>query len=217
MSARLGIDEDPVEPAQGTLGHLLYANPQKVRVQEREWLGLIQAVAASDQAALYTLYARTHRIVFTSILRIVKVRETAEELTVDVFHDVWRRAGSYDASGGTVVGWIMNQARSRAIDRLRFEQRQKRTNPFPGDGLVDSVDHGSEELLDAQAQARRLREALAGLNADEREALETAYFSEYTYLETAERLNVPLGTVKTRIRSALTKMRQIMAPTRENS
>jgi DNA-directed RNA polymerase specialized sigma24 family protein len=67
-----------------------------------------------------------HRIVFTLIMRLTANRETAEELTIDVFHDVWRRAWRYDSAIGTVLGWIMNQARSRAIDRLRSESRKKR-------------------------------------------------------------------------------------------
>jgi RNA polymerase sigma-70 factor (ECF subfamily) len=210
MAATPGADEEPAKPAPRTLGDLLYVNLGRVRVEERVWRGLLEAVAAGDQAALYALYARTHRIVFTSILRIVKLRETAEELTVDVFHDVWRRAGSYEASSGTVVGWIMNQARSRAIDRLRFETRKKRTNPYPEEGQGDEAIHSSEALVDAQTQARVLSEALVALTSGEREAIETAYFSECTYVEVAERLKVPLGTVKTRIRSALAKMRQIM-------
>ena len=74
------------------------------------------------------LYEMAHRVVFTLIMRITANRETAEELTVDVFHDVWRRASRYDAANGTVLGWIMNQARSRAIDRLRFESRKKRSH-----------------------------------------------------------------------------------------
>ena len=74
------------------------------------------------------IYTQTHRIVFTLIMRIVSNRETAEELTVNVFYDVWRRASGYDPAGGSVIGWILNQARSRAIDRLRFEQRKKRVN-----------------------------------------------------------------------------------------
>lgn len=204
-------DKDRTEPVPGTLGGLLYANPDRVRVQEREWVGLLQAVARRDQAALNTLYARLHRIVFTSIVRIVKTREMAEELTVDVFYDLWRRADRYDPAGGTVVGWIMNQARSRAIDRLRFEQRKKRTNPYPETESAETLTPGSEELIAAQAQAHLLKEALVTLTSGEREAIETAYFSEYTYAEAAKRLNLPPGTVKTRIRSALVKLRQAMA------
>src|SRR3546814_13011070 len=87
---------------------------------------LVQSMAAGDQLALHALYERAHRPVFTLIMRITANRETAEELTIDVFHDVWRRASRYDPANGTVLGWVMNQARSRAIARLRFESRKKR-------------------------------------------------------------------------------------------
>ena len=177
---------------------------------EVEWVGLVNAVAAGDQFALRTLYGRLHRIVYTTILRITKSRETAEELTVDVFHEVWRRASTYEASSGTVVGWIMNQARTRAIDRLRFEGRQKRTNPHTQDpGGAEEVQSATETLLAAE-QATLVRQALVALNAHERQAIETAFFSECTYLETANRLDQPIGTIKTRIRSGLAKLRQTL-------
>src|SRR3546814_5426107 len=83
-------------------------------------------------------------------MRITANRETAEELTIDVFHDVWRRASGYDAANGTVLGWIMNQARSRAIDRLRFENRKKRSHDGsvqpPAEALVDPRDRRSTRL-----------------------------------------------------------------------
>jgi len=97
-------------------------------MSEKDWVSLVRSIAGGDQGALRTIYEQTHRIVFTLMVRITKNRETAEEVTVDVFHDVWRRASTYDPSNGPVIGWIMNQARSRAIDRLRFEQRKKRVN-----------------------------------------------------------------------------------------
>src|SRR3546814_18963200 len=89
---------------------------------------LVQSSAAGDQLALHALYERAHRPVFTVIMRITANRETAEELTFDVFHDVLRRASRYDPANGTVLGWVMNHARSRAIDRLRFESRTKRSH-----------------------------------------------------------------------------------------
>jgi RNA polymerase sigma-70 factor (ECF subfamily) len=85
---------------------------------------MVEAIAKGDQRALHALYERAHRIVFTVIMRITNDRATAEELTIDVFHDVWRRAPTYDAADGTVVAWIMNQARSRALDRVRLEPRE---------------------------------------------------------------------------------------------
>jgi len=205
------VPSDTNEPASdatgGTLGDLLYADKDKLRVSEGEWLGLIQAIARGDQLALHALYERANRPVFTLIMRITNNRLTAEELTLDVFHDVWRRAAGFDTTAGSVLGWIMNQARSRAIDRVRFEQRKKRVNPHP-DTVSPTID--PEEVTDAREQDR-LHEALAMLSQGERQAIESAFFSDLTYAEVAIRLSEPLGTIKTRIRSGLAKLRQELA------
>ncbi len=193
------------------LGHLLYADQARTPVSEKDWVVLVQCISAGDQLALHALYERTHRIVFTLIVRIVNNRETAEEVTLDVFHDVWRRAGTYDAAGGSVVGWIMNQARSRAIDRVRFEQRKKRVNPSADNPLPSTPGRDPREEFDVREQGRLLRDALKVLTPEERRTIETAFFSEMTYDEVAAALNQPLGTVKTRIRSGLGKLRQALA------
>jgi len=197
-------------PNPKTLGDILFADKSKVRLSEDEWLRLIRAVAGGDQRALHSIYEQTHRIVFTLIVRITANRETAEEVTLDVFHDVWRKAATYDPANGSVVGWIMNQARSRAIDRLRFDQRKKRVNTYPQSlpATTDMVDPQQTFLF--VEQSRLLRDALEVLSPEERNAIETAFFSEYTYEETARKLNQPLGTVKTRIRSGLGKLRQAL-------
>jgi len=202
------LEQSQASPA--TLGDVLYADKSKPRVPESDWLALVHAIAARDPRALHALYQRTHRIVFTLIMRITRNRETAEELTVDVFHDVWRRAGGYDPANGTVVGWVMNQARSRAIDRIRLEQRKKRVNPNPGDPAEEDSCCGPHESLELQQEARRVRDALALLTAHERRAIETAYFAELTYVEAAARLGEPVGTIKTRIRSGLVKLRRAL-------
>lgn len=188
-----------------TLGDLLYADRQKRRVSEEEWVALVRSIATGDQTALRALYERAHRIVFTLTLRISGDRSTAEELMIDVFHDVWRRAATYDPQNGPVIGWMMNQARSRAIDRLRYEQRKKRVAPAAGATLTEAVTESTAESLDDQ---RKLVSGLDTLTADERQAIETAFFAELTYAETAKRLNQPLGTIKTRIRSGLEKLRR---------
>jgi RNA polymerase sigma-70 factor (ECF subfamily) len=190
---------------------LLYADKAKTRIPEQEWVALIRAIAAGDQLALRALYERTHRLVYTLTLRITNSRETAEELTLDVFHDVWRRASHYDAAGGSVLGWIMNQARSRAIDKLRFEQRKKRVDPHAGAPLTATSADDSDDALDLRQQGERLREVLTVLTPDERQVIEIAFFSELSHAEVATQLNQPLGTVKTRIRSALAKLRQALA------
>ena len=192
-----------------TLGDLLYAGPRTPPL-ESDWVALVRAAQCGDERALHALYDRTHRLVFTLVVRITSNRETAEEVTLDVFHGVWRRAADYDPANGTVLGWIMNQARSRAIDRLRLEQRKKRTNPGAEDPLpsADVVEpSATAEFREVQAA---LQKALRLLSVDERQAIETAYFGEMTHAEAAARLNAPLGTVKTRIRSAVAKLRKTL-------
>jgi RNA polymerase sigma-70 factor, ECF subfamily len=200
----------PSEPPDATLGAVLYPRNGQSRVPEADWVRLLEAVGAGDPLALRELYERSHRLVFTLIMRITRNRETAEELTLDVFHDIWRRASQYDSQGGTVLGWIMNQARSRAIDRLRYERRKKRVDPFPTEASSQQPAASSEERCESDEQGRVLRNALTSLTPDEREAIETAFFAELTHSEVASRLNQPLGTIKTRIRSGFAKLRQLL-------
>ena len=183
------LEQTHTRPA--TLGDVLYAK-SKAPVPEQDWATLVQSIAAGDQLALHSLYEMAHRLVFTLIMRIMANRETVEELTIDVFHNIWRRASRYDPANGTVLGWIMNQARSRASDRLSFESQKKR----------------SRHEIEESEQGESLRAALAALTPDERQALEMTFFAGLTYAEAAARLNQPLGTIKTRSRSGLHKLGQ---------
>jgi RNA polymerase sigma-70 factor, ECF subfamily len=199
---------EAAQKSPATLGDVLYAK-SKPPVSEQDWAALVQAIAVGDQLALHALYERAHRVVFTLIVRITANRETAEELTVDVFHDVWRRASGYDAANGTVLGWIMNQARSRAIDRLRFDSRKKRSQ---GDGVQPPAEVAADprDVIELRQQGESLRAALAALTPGERQAIETTFFAGLTHAEAATRLNQPLGTIKTRIRSGLHKLRDTL-------
>ena len=192
-----------------TLGDVLYARSGDPE-PEQEWATLVRAIAGGDQLALHALYERAHRIVFTLMLRITANRETAEELTIDVFHDVWRRAPNFDAANRTVLGWIMNQARSRAIDRLRFESRKKRSDGGGDMQPLAEVAADPRDVLELREQEASLRAALATLTSDERRAIETTFFAGLTHAEAAVQLNQPLGTVKTRIRSGLHKLRRAL-------
>lgn len=213
MAARFPIVNGPnherreIGPA-GTLGDLLYADPAKPRASEREWRELVEAIAAGDQLALRALYDRTHRLVFTLTMRILGNHASAEEVTLDVFHDIWRRASAYDGTGGSVLGWVMNQARSRAIDRLRFEGRKKRNHSAVADPQTQAMT--TEVAAEGPEEAHVLQQAMKALTPDERQAIEAAYFSELTYVEVAARLDQPLGTIKTRIRSGLGKLRRAL-------
>lgn len=193
-----------------TLGDVLHAKSNAL-VPEQDWVAIVQSIAEGDQLALHALYERAHRIVFTLMVRMTSNPETAEELTIDVFHDVWRHASRYSAANGTVLAWLMNQARSRALDRLRFETRKKRSPdcdlPSPAEAAADPSD-----IVALREQGEALRAAIiATLTPDERAAIETTFFAGLTHAEAAVRLNQPLGTIKTRIRSALHKLRQALA------
>jgi RNA polymerase sigma-70 factor, ECF subfamily len=200
-------NENRRDGAIGTLGDLLYADRSKSLVPESEWVELVQSVAAGDQLALRALYERTHRLVFTLTMRITGHRQTAEELTLDVFHAVWSRASRYDPQNGSVLGWIMNQARSRAIDRVRYEHRKKRLAPIHDSPSIVSA-NDPQAATELHAETRRLEIALAALTPEERRAIETAYFSGLTYAEAAIQLHEPLGTIKSRIRSGIDKLRR---------
>jgi RNA polymerase sigma-70 factor (ECF subfamily) len=207
---------DPPPPSKpdcqaGTLGDLLYADKAKAPIPETDWVELVRSIGAGDQLALRALYERSHRLVFTLMVRITNDRESAEELTADVFHDVWRRASAYDPARGSVVGWIMNQARSRAIDRVRFDQQRKRVHPQRDNPIPLPAANDPHEYCDLKEQGRILRQALTVLTPAEREVIETAFFSELTYGEVAARLNQPVGTVKTRVRAGLLKLRKALA------
>jgi DNA-directed RNA polymerase specialized sigma24 family protein len=117
------LEKHPVSP--GTLGAVLYANNPKSAIPEADWIELVRSIAAGDQLALHRLYERTHQVVFTLAMLVTGDREAAEQATLDVFCDVWRRAALFDAARETVLGWIMNHTRSRALDLLGLEQLGK--------------------------------------------------------------------------------------------
>ena len=175
---------------RSTLGDLLYADKKKSRIQEDDWIDLVRSIAAGDQIALDQLFARTHRIVFTLMMRLIGNRDVAEEVTVDVFHDVGRHAVHFDAAGGTVLAWLLDQARFRALERLEFEQVS------------------ASQAADIQEQAIRLRNAaVTSLSVDERQLIEGAYFSRLNYRVLAEQRHLPPEAVKRRIHSAMEKLR----------
>jgi len=197
--------ENQGDGAPTILGSLLYARGAEPLVPESEWTDLVLAISERNQAAFRELLERTHRIVFTLIFRIVNDPLTAEEVALDVYHDVWRNAASFDPTRGSVIAWLMNRARSKAIDALRARNRKKRTTPgAPGDRSLDEPFVIGERRL-------VLEQCLEALTLDERRAIEAAYFEERSYAEVAEHLGEPLGTIKTRIRTGLAKLRTLLA------
>src|SRR6516164_6504938 len=145
---------------QGTLGSLLYSGRTNDLPLEEEWAASVRSMATGNRLALRELYGRSYRLVFALTMRITSDQATADELTADVFHEAWRRAGSYDPEDCTVIGWLMNLARSRAIDRLRCEQRTTRIDPRPEGPPTTTGECGPEDPLVA-AERGLLWERLA--------------------------------------------------------
>jgi RNA polymerase sigma-70 factor (ECF subfamily) len=175
---------------------------------------LLGLMARGDGAALSTLYDRHATAVYSLALRVLRDPLDAEEVVQEVFAQSWRQADRYDPSRATVAGWLMMQAKSRAIDRLRGRRARPDATAAPGHAMPDMPDPAAGPDLSAvQAEeARRMREALRSLPALQRTAIELAYYDGLTHSEIAERLAQPLGTVKTRIRQGLLTLRGALGP-----
>jgi len=168
---------------------------------------LLDRIAKRDAHAIGEMYDRHHRLLFALILRIVKDRAEAEEVLQEAFVQVWTRADSYNVALGTPAGWLVRIARNRAIDRLRANTVRLRAvvaapEPPPPSGA------SPEDRMVLSEQQRAVSRALDALPREQRELIEQAYFLGLTQTELAERFGVPLGTVKTRIRTGMTTLRQ---------
>lgn len=181
--------------------------------QDHEWAQLIALTAQGDQAALTTFYDRTSPQVFGFILRILNNREAAEEVTLDVYTQVWRQAHMYDATRGAPGAWLMTVARTRAIDRLRARATEYgRLESLDAVELFASDADTPEQDVEGEERRRYVQQALAALTAEQRQVVALAYFYGLSQSEIAEKLQLPLGTVKTRMRSGLIKLREALAP-----
>ena len=171
---------------------------------------LIRLIAQLQEEALVQLYDRYNRLVFSLALAIVNDRATAEEITLDVFMRVWQKAGTYRADQAKVSTWLTHIARHHAIDVLR--RRSVRLDEYAvhwEDLLVgvESSEQDPQESAELSLRRERVHTALALLPDDQRQALILAYFGGYTQHQIAEILKQPLGTIKTRLRLAMQKLR----------
>lgn len=184
-----------------------------VRISEQDDHALIAEIVRRQSAALEQLYERYRMVVYHLAFKTLNNRDTAEEVVLEVFWQVWREAERYDGQRGSVGAWLATMARSRAIDALR----SRRGNPVATDDLDDSavstdpVDD-PEARVSLEQRAELVRAALESLPADQRTALELSFFTGLSHMEIAEQLQEPLGTVKTRIRSAMLRLRERLRP-----
>ena len=170
----------------------------------REEAQLMEGLLAGDDAAIRALYARFSRPVYTMGLRLLGSREAAEELTQDVFVTAWRKAARFDPHRGRLSTWLMTIAHNQAIDRLRRETGVTRPKLVLVDEMPESAQSVDEDLLLERDAALR---AIASLSDAERRLVLRTYFRGMTAREISEDDGIPLGTVKTRLRSALIKVR----------
>jgi len=189
-------------------------------------LALVRRMQSGDEQALSTFYDRWFPIVNGLITRILKSADDVEDVVEETFWQVWRQANRFTADRGSVQTWVLTIARSRALDRLRATRRLREdsldnggtTEPSGGgDGAALATRSTSDPSLDAEHSERRERvvAALSELPHEQRQALELGYFGGLSQTEIAERTGEPLGTIKTRMRLAMLKLRERLSPLRE--
>jgi RNA polymerase sigma-70 factor (ECF subfamily) len=170
---------------------------------EPEARDLLRRLMTGDHAALGVFYDRYAGLVNGLALRILRDSSEAEDVVQEVFVQVWRQAAKFDPARGTPEAWLCTMARTRALDRLRrrTSRREEPSETAPGESAAPR----NEEAL-------AVRKALDGLSSDQRTALELAYYEGLTQSEIAERLGEPLGTIKTRIRTAMIRLKDVLGP-----
>jgi len=174
---------------------------------------LVGRMGTGDEQALGELYDRHARLLYSLALRILRERADAEDVLQEAFAQAWRQASRFEASRGSVVGWLVTVTRSRALDRLRQRRAQADTAVDSELAWRDPVDPTLAidlQLVTAQ-QAERVRRALAGLTEEQRLPLELAYYEGLSQSEIAAKLRIPLGTIKTRTRQTLRRLRDALA------
>lgn len=172
---------------------------------------LIEKMMTGDESALATLYDRYSAMLFGLLTRILQDRHAAEEVLQDLFMQLWRNANQFDSNRGSLPAWLMVIARNRAISRLRGARSRELLEENEGDyANTFASDQNIEDDASRAELARSVSAALNTLPAEQRQALELAYFEGMTQTEIAARTGCPLGTVKTRVRTAMQSLRQIL-------
>lgn len=175
---------------------------------------LIRRMTAGDREAFSRFYDRYAPLVYPLILRVVRDRSDAADVLQEVFWEAWRGAAAYDPARGTPEAWMIARARSRAIDRLRAGRRHSATFAPPvEDGLTPVPVEAGGDAAERAEDRGIVRTALESLPRPQREVIELAYYAGLTQTEIAEHIRQPLGTVKTRIRLGLERLRDVMSRT----
>ena len=171
---------------------------------------LVLALRRGEERALRDLYDQYGNAVYRLALRITRDPGVAEEISLDSFLQLWRQADRFNANQGTLSSWLFTIARSRAIDRIRAGSAAKRTHAEVPSAM--NATPQPDEMADLAERQQLVRQAMSALSAAQRAALELAYYEGLSHSQIANRLGEPLGTIKTRIRQAMTILRRTLAP-----
>ncbi len=180
--------------------------------REPDWTHLIHQVAQGDQEALGTLYDVSSSLVYSLAMRIVGNAATAEEVTLDVYTQIWRQAKSFDGRRGGPSAWLLVLTRSRSIDRLRSGAQERQRRSYQDTDYQPDPNASPEASTVVTEQRHLVQTAMAALPSEQREVLELAYFSGLSHSHIADQLGLPAGTVKTRIRLGMAKLRDALKP-----
>jgi RNA polymerase sigma-70 factor, ECF subfamily len=171
---------------------------------------LLRRSARGDEAAFAALYDATSRRLYGLVLRIVRDPAMSEEVTQEVYLDVWRHSARFDAQRGSAISWLMTIAHRTAVDRVRASEASRRRDDAHAATHQDVEFDTTAESAQASLEAQRVRRALTTLTDAQRSAVELAYLGGYTHTEVARLLDLPLGTAKTRIRDGLIRLRDTL-------
>jgi RNA polymerase sigma-70 factor, ECF subfamily len=181
-------------------------------------LDLIRRIASGDESAVSSLYDRYGSVLYAVVYRITGQKADAEEVVMEAFAQVWRDAARFESSRGSVAAWVTMIARSRALDHIRSRDRRERITTTAGrDDDAQAPAMGSWGTdpgyqVEQTERERRVAEAMQSLSPAQRQAIELAYYDGLSQSEIAERLQEPLGTVKTRVRLGMMKLRDVLRP-----
>jgi RNA polymerase sigma-70 factor, ECF subfamily len=168
---------------------------------------LLESIAAGDRAAFAELYDLLASRVLGLVIRLIRDRAQAEEVAQEVFLEVWQQARRFDPSRGTAITWVLTMAHRRAVDRIRSAQASRDRDTREGIRDFRPAYDSVSEAVEVRVEGERVRRALERLTALQRQAVTLAYYGGYTSGEVAEMLQVPVGTVKTRLRDGLIRLR----------
>lgn len=195
------------EPAAASASFTQIVNDQD---NERRDIELLRQIAAGDRAAFAEFYDRHSLLMFSVASRILNDPGEAQDVLQEAFVQIWEKAGKFDAKLGKASSWAAILARNKAIDRIRAAQRRNRLAQEAGPELAFAADsvETANEVVHGNEKAKLIQSAIVDLPADQRRAIELAYFSGLTQIEISEKLQEPLGTIKARIRRGLLKLRE---------